>query len=230
MNILQSKKVKTEDWKGLSEPKLLAIGHDPRLHDSYTIAPHCFFANYYFEPVPTKTNEKKKYGLAKTLFDSLLDITDNKISAKEIYVTNLCNYALPQVSKGKTVYIPEEKAKQGLDNIKSIISDSNIFLIISMSTQVNYWLQKLNYYNSNDDYLKFAEPVYKYTKLQNPYYIPNRRDNLFQKICGRKFIINNNVFLFPALHPKSYTLNRKYYKQYYDKMKKEIKDIIELKN
>jgi len=83
--------------------------------------------------------------LAATVFNQITYITNGKIKPEEIYITNLCNSALPHSPRGKTVYIPEDKAKEGFENIKRIIEENqSIEYLFPMSLQVNYWLQKEN--------------------------------------------------------------------------------------
>jgi hypothetical protein len=98
--------MKTKDWKPEKEPIALLIGHDPRLKASDTIAEFSLFANYYFESNSKDRSFKSKYGLAASAFDQIKYITNGNIKPEEIYVTNLCNLALPRALDGKTVYIP----------------------------------------------------------------------------------------------------------------------------
>jgi hypothetical protein len=100
-----------------------------------------FICNLYFDPPSGKGAELRKYGLAKSSFDQITYLTNGKIAPENVYVTNLCNAALDHSPKGKTVFITEDKARKGLDNIRSILaSNPSIEFVFPMSLQVNYWL------------------------------------------------------------------------------------------
>ena len=215
-------RMKTQDWKPTKPAKALLIGHDPRLQKSDTQAPYALFADYYFNPLPTKTNEKRKYGLAKTTFDHISYLINSKIEPETIYVTNLCNDGLPHAPKGKSVLIPEEIAKEGIERIRGIIVENpTIKYIFPMSLQVNYWLQKLGFYVSNNGFVEKSEP--KEIGLLNdpPYYLP-KQDRTFTLICGNVFPINEgNQIVVPILHSKQFPLTdrTKAYNPAYEKIK-----------
>jgi len=110
--------MKTLDWEPKENaPRALLIGHDPRLQLSDTQAEYVLFANYYFDKTIRDKAFKRKYGLATSAFTQISHITNGKIKPEEIYITNLCNSALPHAPKGKTVYIPEVKAIAGVEII-----------------------------------------------------------------------------------------------------------------
>jgi hypothetical protein len=69
--------MKTLDWKS-TNPKILVIGHDPRLQKSDTIAGYALFADYYFKPIPKAPRELQKYNLAKATFGKILSLTNGK--------------------------------------------------------------------------------------------------------------------------------------------------------
>ena len=109
--------------KDKSKAKVLVIGHDPRLQKSDNIADKSFYADYFFKPIPTKKSERAKYNLASNLFSYIGWLTNYKYTRDNIYITNLCNESLPHPDKkGKTVLIPEHMAKEGIEEIKKIIS------------------------------------------------------------------------------------------------------------
>jgi len=194
--------METLPWGDLTKAKVLVIGHDPNLQESLTQAQYCFFADYYFRSIPNKGNEKAKYGLAKALFEYTHYLTSNRFTNEEIYITNLCNCKLPKQPPKKTIYIPEAIAIEGLQNIRNILKHSNIIIIIAMSQQVNYWLQKLGFYATTTKYVEDSEP--KPNGVLDNYYEPNRKSPFLQ-ICGRKFIADG-IPLFPVLHVKQYPL------------------------
>lgn len=199
----------TQDWKPTGSAKALVIGHDPRLKNSDTIAPFALFADYYFRDVPINTSEKRKYGLAKATFDHITYLTNNKIKPEEIYITNLCNEALPHAPLGKMVYIPMENAKNGLENIKNILIE-NVYIeyIFPMSLQVNYWLQKLGFYTSDNDFLMLTEPQERGLS-SNPQYFEPKNNRTFQLICGNIYSQENSGHkILPILHSIQFPLNR----------------------
>lgn len=51
-----------------------------------------------------------RYLFAKASFEQIINLT-NRYKVDEIYVTNLCNEALPHAYHGKTVLIPYDVAK-----------------------------------------------------------------------------------------------------------------------
>ena len=199
--------MKTRDWIPPKPAKALVIGHDPRLQKSDIIAEYVLFANYYFQGEPTKPPDKRKYGLAKLTFDHIMYLTDGMISPDSIYLTNLCNAALEHAPKGRTVLIPREKATEGLKNIKEILSNNpSIKYIFAMSLQVNYWLQELGLYKSDDDFLELSQPVEAGVTSDPPYFKPIS-GRTFTIICGGQYnITDGGQLLFPVLHSKMFPL------------------------
>jgi hypothetical protein len=177
---------------------------------------------YSDDTLPTKTNEKRKYGLAQTTFNHISYLTNKTIEPETIYVTNLCNDGLPHAPKGKTVLIPEGIAIEGIERIREIIKENpTIKYIFPMSLQVNYWLQKLGFYSSNNGIVEKSEP--KEIGLLNdpPYYQP-KQSRTFMLICGNAFPINDGrQIVVPILHSKQFPLTErtKAYTPAYEKMK-----------
>ena len=119
----------TKDYKPAKPAKALLIGHDPTLQNSETQANVALFADYYFkykDEEPKRWNEKKKFNLAKNSFDQIAYITLGKIKDDEIYITNLCNTILykDKSDGGKTVRIPESKARDGVERIREILKNN----------------------------------------------------------------------------------------------------------
>ena len=195
-----------------SKARVLVIGHDPRLQDSDTVAEYCFFADYYFRPIPLKKNERAKYKLAESLFSYVAWLTGNKYSADELIITNLCNRSLkrPPAIKGKTVLIPEEDAQEGLATINGILNSSRIELIIAMSQQGNYLLQKLGFYSSTPNYMEKSRPKEK--SASKGYYEPVGKSP-FLEICGNKYLAGQ-IPIYPVLHVKQYPLKGAIKKNY----------------
>jgi hypothetical protein len=204
--------MQTLDWKPKEHaPRALLIGHDPRLQQSDTQAEYVLFANYYFDKTIKDRSFKSKYGLAASAFNQITHITNGKIKPKDIYITNLCNSALPHSPKGKNVYIPEDKAITGIENIKRIIEEnSSIEYIFPMSLQVNYWLQKLGLYYSSAEFVEKSTPKTKGILNEPPYYEPKEK-NTFLMICGNKYqVIGGTQVAIPILHAKCFPLNKQF--------------------
>jgi len=207
----------TKDWKARTEAKALLIGHDPRLQKSDDIAGYSLFADYYFSPKPLDPKERRKYGLAEAAFKHIAYVTYDKIKPNEVYITNLCNEALDHAPENKTVYITIEKAKKGIDNIRRILAEnSSIEFIFPMSVQVNYWLQKLDFYRSDNDFLENSEPKQKGLDSNPPYYQP-LKSGTFKRICGNHYkITEGQQMVIPILHPKNFPLRGKFLSAYKD--------------
>jgi len=204
--------MQTLDWKPKEHtPRALLIGHDPRLQQSDTQAEYVLFANYYFDKTIKDRAFKSKYGLAASAFNQITHITNGKIKPEEIYITNLCNSALPHAPKSKTVYIPEEKAITGVENIKKIIDEnSTIEYLFPMSLQVNYWLQKLGLYYSSDEFIEKSTP--KTIGIQNkPPYYEQTGKSPFLLICGNLYrVTGGSQVVIPILHAKCFPLNKQF--------------------
>ena len=204
--------METLDWKPTEHlPRALLIGHDPRLQKSDTQAEYVLFANYYFDKTIRDRAFKSKYGLAATTFNQISYITNGKIKPDEIYITNLCNSALPHAPKGKTVYIPEDKAIAGVENIKKIIEENpSIEILFPMSLQVNYWLQKLGLYYSIEEFIKKSTPKTKGVQNKPPYYEPIGKSP-FLLICGNGYkFTGGKQIVIPILHSRRFPLNKQH--------------------
>ncbi|MFC1902361.1 hypothetical protein ACFLX3_05510 [Chloroflexota bacterium] len=203
-------------------------GHDPGLQQSSTIADYCFFADYYFQPKPNRKSELCKYKLAEALYSYIRRLTDGQISDDKVLITNLCNETLPSSPKGKTNYIPLEEAEAGLKAIRTLLKDSSVKLIFSMSQQVNYWLQKLGFYGTDTGFLDKSEPKENGIKSKPSYYSPGK-SGAFKEICGNKYVVDNQYYLFPILHVKNYPLEGNFltYEENYSNCKTEAGRLID---
>lgn len=209
---VKEEKMETKDWKPKLSAKALVIGHDPRLQKSDCIAEYVFFADYYFKDEFKNKSEKRKADLAKSTFKQIIDITNGKIKAEEIYLTNLCNSALPHAPERKTVLITESNAKEGIEHIKQILKENpTIKYIFPMSSQVNYLLQKFGFYNSNSEFIENSAP-----KKGISNYEPQKQ-RTFLKICGNKYKVSNgNQVIIPILHSKCYNQLKKRFIAYFE--------------
>ena len=217
--------VKTvKDWIPKQPAKALIIGHDPRLQQSDTIAPFVLFADFYFREEPQKRPDKNKFGLAKSTFEQIIEITGNKIKPEEIYLTNLCNMPLPHAPKGKTVLITENHAREGIEHIRQILKENpTIEYIFPMSLQVNYLLQKLGFYFSNLEFIEQSEPKEEGVVNIPPYY-EAKKDyrHPFLLICGNQYMVKGeNQIVIPILHSKNYPLKGRFlsYSDSYNRIK-----------
>ncbi|MEI8205034.1 MAG: hypothetical protein WCH34_18595 [Bacteroidota bacterium] len=201
----------TQDWKSIEPAKIILIGHDPRLQESHTIASFVMFADYYFRPEPKINSEKQKFGLAKSAFVQVTYLTSGKFKPEQIYLTNLCNNALPHAPKGKMVFIPKAEAEKGIKNIKKILKDNpTIEYIFPMSLQVNYWLQKLNFYDSMTTFVSDTEPKIKGVENDPPYFEP-KKSSTFLMVCGHLYTVNDGKqTLIPILHNKNFPIKRNF--------------------
>lgn len=216
--------MQTLDWKPKDHaPRALLIGHDPRLQLSDTQAEYALFANYYFDKSIKDKAFRSKYGLAASAFYQITQITNEKIEPEVVYITNLCNSALPHAPKGKTVYIPEDKAIEGVENIKKIIEENpSIEYLFPMSLQVNYWLQRLGLYQSNTEFVVKSTPKTIGIQNESPYYKPKGKSP-FLLICGNRYQVTEGTqVVIPILHAKCFPLNNKLraYSSAYEKIPK----------
>lgn len=191
----------------------MVIGHDPRLQKSHKLASNAFFADYYFKPIPTQGSERAKYDLATAVYSYIGYLTSHRYSVDQLVLTNLCNAALPHSPKGKIVYIPEEQACAGIEEINEILTMSDVEIIFAMSQQVNYWLQKLGFYPAVDVFLSSAEPKQKGVNNNPPYYEP-KKGRAFTLVCGKQFVTRDYRKVFPILHVKNWPLRGAFTKAY----------------
>ncbi|WP_302673175.1 hypothetical protein, partial [uncultured Clostridium sp.] len=180
-------------WGNLKKAKILVIGHDPNLLYLNIFPEYCFFMEYLSDEYKNNNKYKNRYKLAKSTINYLRGLIDYKVNEDEIYFTNLCNNELSE-STVKDLdymeyYISRENAEDGLRNIKEILKNSNIKLILATSLQVNYWLQELKFYKYNNTFLKEASPQSWFVS-QNCYVPTSRFDSSksqFYNLCGECF-------------------------------------------
>lgn len=230
----------TKDYCRSNTPRVLLIGHDPRLRNSFTIAEYALFADYHFLEHKKDKAKRSKKRFADAAYEQLKDLSGGKIfSDEEVYVTNLCNEELPNNPPKKgTVYIPQKRAEEGVRHIEQILLDfPSIKYVFPMSQQVNYWLQELGFYSSSDDEFKeSATPKNKGVENRPQYYEP-KKGKAFLKICGKVFRPNNpelarRVHIIPILHCRCYPLGKRFdaYEPCYEKIREWFKGIYELTN
>lgn len=224
-----------KDYIPLNAPRALLIGHDPRLRNSNTIAEYALFADYHFPGHQKDAGCKSKERFADLAFQQLRDLSGGEVfSDEEVYVTNLCNEELPNhPPKKRTVYIPREKAEEGVKHIEQILLDyPSIKFVFPMSQQVNYWLQELGFYSSSDDEFKGSSTPKNKGEENEPQYYEPRKGKAFLKICGKVFRPNNaelakRVHIIPILHSRCYPLGKRFqaYEPCYEKIREWFKGI-----
>lgn len=193
----------SDHFEGIAS-KVLLIGHDPRLQSSDTIAEYALFADYFFKGQLKNRSDKSKFDFARKSFEQIMEITNKRYRAEEIYVTNLCNESLPHAPKGKTVLIPGTIAKEGVERIKGIIKrNSSIEIIFPMSQQVNYWFQRYGLYRTDTAFVENAQPKQKGIDNNHPYYEPMRQ-RAFLDICCEVYTLKTGQRIIPILHTKQY--------------------------
>jgi hypothetical protein len=197
----------------------MVIGHDPRLRRSNTQAQHAFFGDYYFRPIPRQASERAKYQLAERVFSCAAQLTSHRYTADQLVLTNLCNKMLARPPARHTVLIPQEEAQVGIAAIRDILAHSQVELIFAMSEQVNYWLQRLGFYEAVPEFVRRAEPAARGLTHDPPFFSP-RQTGGFQLICGRHYAVGD-AQLYPILHVKNWPLRgvfKKAYAQAYDRL------------
>lgn len=201
--------MRTKDWKSTKPAKILLVGEDSNLQWSDTVTEYAMFADYYFRQFPWDHGERSRNVEAQNLFAHLRDLTSGRFKADEIYVTNLCREQVEPAPKGKRVLIPEAQAVLGLDHIKWILmTNPTIEWVFLMSMQTNYWLQKLDFYTPDADFIAKAEPRRVGQNDLQPYYQPVD-GKAFTKICGNIYPTSDSVQIVPILAAKDYPLNER---------------------
>lgn len=208
--------MRTKDWKPTKPAKVLVIGEDSNLQWSDTVPEYVMFANYYFRDFPDDHGERSRNVEAQNLFAHIRELTAGRYKSDEIYLTNLCNELVENAPKGKRVFIPEERAKKGLEHIEWILTaNPDIEWILPMSLQTNYWLQQLGFYGDMPDFLHAAEPRRNGMNSIPPYYQPVD-GKAFTLICGRIFNVKGTVKakVIPVLAAKDYPLRERNLEQF----------------
>lgn len=221
--------MRAKDWKAIENAKVLVIGEDSNLQWSETVPEYVMFADYYFRSFPKDHGERSRNVEARTLFDYIMNLTGNRITPEEVYITNLCNDGVEPSPKGKRVFIPQEKARKGIDHIEWILSQNpSVKYILAMSLQTNYWLQKAGFYGEDDTFLAKAEPRRSGMENEPPFYQPVD-GKAFSILCGNVYEAKNfPVKVVPILPAKDYPLteqNRERYGKAYEKIRHFFKEV-----
>jgi len=196
----------TKPYGDPEKARVLVVGHDPRLQSSDTAAEYAFFADYFFRTAPRSGPEKRKYGLAASVFHMVASLTCGRVEPDEVLLTNLCNQSLPHAPKRKTVLIPETAARVGVSQIAGLVSNSTIKVVLAMSQQVNYWLRALEYCDADPIFVKEAKPKQVGVDHAPPYYEP-QKPKAFLRVCGQALESPGEFVVVPVLHVKQWPLN-----------------------
>ncbi|BEG99435.1 hypothetical protein [Bacteroides sedimenti] len=215
--------MRSKDLKSANPAKVLVIGEDSNLQWTDTVTKYAMFADYYFRSFPEDHGERSRNVEARNLFNHLTYITLNSINPDEMYITNLCNDYVEPAPKGKRVLIPEEKAIRGLEHIEWILEQNpSIELILPMSLQTNYWLQRLGFYGGDEDFLHGAQPRRVGMESIQPFYQPVD-GKAFRTIIGNIYDAKSHpVKVIPLLPTKDYPLkdkNLELYAEAYEKIR-----------
>jgi len=81
-------------------------------------------------------------------------------------------------------------------------------LIFALSEQVNYWLQRLEFYEAVPEFLRRAEPASRGLTNGPPYYA-SKRGGAFQLIRGQRYTVGDAA-LFPILHVRNSPLRGRF--------------------
>ncbi|MFI3268604.1 MAG: hypothetical protein R3Y51_07815 [Rikenellaceae bacterium] len=203
--------MKTADWHSIVTTKALLIGENSTLQWKDEILEHAMFLDYYFNTPPYDLGERSRYSEAKTIFETLLEITDNTCRPEQVHGTLLSNDLLARSPKGKHIFVPEKEAREGYTHIKNIIKHNpTIKYVFIMGLQANYYLQKFGFYNcgeNTDAFLKGAEPRRTGMQSEKPYYQPVDAKP-FRNVCFKRYEAVNHpqIEVIPILPVKSYPL------------------------
>jgi hypothetical protein len=208
---------------GLDQARVLVIGHDPRLQRTDTQADCALFGDDYSRPEPACRSEHRKYGLAKAAFSCVAFLTGGRYPPEQIALTNLFNGALQRPPTRRRVLISESAARAGLSQVQGLLAFVQVELILPMSQQVNYWLQKLGFYGPVPEFLSASEPARAGVMHDPPFYRP-RRDRAFRLIYGNLYS-GAHCTVVPILHVKQWPLRGRFrmaYADAYDRCRREL--------
>ncbi|MFI3330265.1 MAG: hypothetical protein R3Y38_00495 [Rikenellaceae bacterium] len=200
--------MKTADWYSVVKTKVLLVGENSTLQWKDEVIEHAMFLDYYFDHAPYDLGERSRWSEAKTIFESLSDMSCGKCRAETVHGTILSNNSLTRPPKGKHILIPESDAKEGVAHIKSLIKKfPEIEYIFVMGMQTNYYLQKYGLVDYGEDFLKGAEPRRTGINAFEPYYQPVNAKP-FRDICFKRYklLSNENIEIIPILPVKGYPL------------------------
>ncbi|MFI3320870.1 MAG: hypothetical protein SNH01_09435 [Rikenellaceae bacterium] len=203
--------MKTADWSSIVTTKVLLVGENSTLQWKDEVLEHAMFLDYYFRHAPYDLGERSRYSEAKTIFETLQELTCGVCRPEQVHGTLLSNNQLQRPPKGKHILIPERDAREGVEHIKWILKKNpTIEYIFVMGLQTNYYLQRFGLYECGEltePFLKGAEPRRVGLSSYNPFYQPVNAKP-FREVCFRRYGVKGfpNVQIIPILPVKSYPL------------------------
>lgn len=204
--------MKTADWQSVVTTEVLLIGENSTLQWKDEVLEHAMFLDYYFRHAPYDLGERSRYSEARTIFESLEDMSSGVCRAERVHGTLLSNEILARPPRGKHILLPEEEAKSGLKHINEILKRyPTIKYIFVMGMQTNYYLQKFGFYSSaefTEEFIHGAEPRRTGINSPNPYYQPVNAKP-FRNICFKRYRAEQypDIEVIPILPVKSYPLS-----------------------
>ncbi len=204
--------MKTADWYSVVGTQVLLVGENSTLQWKDEVVEHAMFLDYFFNHPPYDLGERSRYSEARTIFESLEDMTCGVCRPEQVHGTLLSNDILPRPPRGKHLFVPESAALEGLDHINGLLKRfPSIKYIFVMGMQANYYLQKFGFYSVGEElsasFLRGAEPRRIGVNSYNPYYQPVDAKP-FRELCFKRYRAAKlpEVEVIPILPVKSYPL------------------------
>ncbi|MFI3281063.1 MAG: hypothetical protein R3Y44_03705 [Rikenellaceae bacterium] len=203
--------MKTADWPSIVGTQILLVGENSTLQWKDEVLEHAMFLDYYFRHAPYDLGERSRYSEARTIFESLEDMTAGVCRPEQVHGTLLSNDILARPPRGKHILVPEKAAREGVSHINSLIKRyPTIKYIFVMGLQANYYLQKFGFYSCgelHDEFIKGAEPRRTGLDSYNPYYQPVNAKP-FRQVCFKRYRCAQypDIEIIPILPVKSYPL------------------------
>jgi hypothetical protein len=188
----------------LDSAAILVIGHDPRLQRSQTEAEFAFFMDYLTRPRPTLRSEQRKYDLAEAVANYVTELAGRPVALKELYVTNLCNEFLDFTPGSGTALIPDDRARQGVEEITNAAAIGNFKIILPMAVQPCYHLCRLGFIDEDTErvrrFVTGARP--RAFKAAQGIYVQSGSAP-FLAMCGQR-LHHRGVPVVPIVHVKQW--------------------------
>ncbi len=203
--------MKTADWPSVVGTQVLLIGENSTLQWKDEVLEHAMFLDYYFRHAPYDLGERSRYSEARTIFESLEEMTSGTCRPEQVHGTLLSNDILARPPRGKHIFVPEKAAREGLAHIKKLLErHPSIKYIFVMGLQTNYYLQKFGFYSSGEvteEFIRGAEPRRIGMQSYNQFYQPVNAKP-FRQVCFKRYRATHfpSVEVIPILPVKSYPL------------------------
>jgi hypothetical protein len=189
--------------------EVMVIGHDPRLQRGKAEAQYAFFLDLLQQSEPSSSSEKSKYALADSVYRYIRNLTGDKLSLDQMYFTNLCNEFLERTQNSGTIYIPDDLAYKGIQQIENVLSRGQFKVVVPMSLQVFYHLVRNGFIDDLDETLKYflaqSQPISNASQ-KGVYKAAAPRS--FLKVCGRTYY-HGKTPVVPVVHVKQWQTMKK---------------------